>query len=328
MSPPRPVVEGAPPEEPADAPAGVFGEAPATGYALLDAGGGRRLEQFGPHVVDRPAPSSAGIARADPEAWILATARFERGDAGSPGGWFPPGALPESWPVAVEGAVLELRPTPAGQVGIFPEHLSVARWAGAQARAAAETLGRPPDVLNLFAYTGLATIIVSAAGARVVHVDASRPAVAWARRNAEMSGAGARPIRWLVEDAARFVAREGRRGHRYDGVLLDPPTWGHGPGGQAWRLEDDLPELLAGIRAILSSEASFLACTAHATDLSAASLGQIVGGALGRSGMVLRSRDLALAARSGARLETGCAVLATGDGLRVRSRPPAEGAGA
>jgi 23S rRNA (cytosine1962-C5)-methyltransferase len=311
-------------------------EPPIADYALLDAGDGRRLERFGDVVLDRPAPGTTGLARRDPAAWERATARFEREEGAASGAWLPPGAVPDRWTIGVDGVTLELRPAPAGQVGVFPEHVAVARWAAGRARAVAGARegmtpagqparvptasasepaasiagGRPADVLSLFAYTGLATLVLARAGASVAHVDASRPAVAWARRNAGLSGLADRPIRWLVEDAARFVAREARRGRRYDGVLLDPPTYGHGPGGSAWRLEDDLGGLLTAVRSVLVDGPWFVACTAHAAGLPGSDLEAVVRSGLGIGVASTELRELSLSAESGARLHAGWAVLA------------------
>ncbi len=206
---------------------------------------------------------------------------------------------------------MELRPTPAGQVGLFPEHAPVARWAAGEAEAIQHARGHPATVLNLFAYTGLASLVLGRAGARVVHVDASRPAVAWARRNAALAGLDDRPIRWLVDDATRFVAREARRGRLYDGILLDPPTYGHGPGGGAWRLADDLEPLVRQVASLLAPERWFLACTAHATALEPGDLAGIVGAALGWAAGTPRVMELGLEAESGVRLAAGWAALAT-----------------
>jgi len=280
-------------------------------YALLDAGDGRRLERFGAVVLDRPAPAADGLPRRAPGAWGAAAARFERGPSASGGRWVPDDTLPARWAVSVLGLPMELRPTASGQVGVFPEHAAVAGWAAGQAQAVSHVHGRPAAVLNLFGYTGLATLALARMGARVVHVDASRPAVAWARRNAELAGLADRPIRWLVEDAARFVAREVRRERRYDGVVLDPPTYGHGPGGGAWRLAEDLQPLLAAIRPLLAPEAWFIACTAHATGLPPGQLVAALGTALGPGAGAPRILDLSLDAMSGARLAAGWAVLAT-----------------
>ncbi len=252
-----------------------------TDYALLDFGAGRRLDRFGPIILDRPAPGVAGVPILDPSAWARATARFGRAaGADDLAGWDGADALAPGWEVAIDGLRLEIRPTPSGQVGLFPEHAEIAGWAAERAAAIQQDLGRPLEVLNLFAYTGLTTLALARAGARVVHLDASRPAVAWARRNAARSGLDGSPVRWVVEDARVFVAREARRGRTYDGVVLDPPTYGHAPrGGGAWRLESDLAGLLAGCAAITGPAPALLVLTAHTAGVGAAALRSAVAGA-------------------------------------------------
>ena len=258
-------------------------ESGASGYALLDFGMGRRLDRFGAVIVDRPAPGAAGVPALDPGVWTRAQARFGRAaSADDLAGWDAADALPPSWEVVIDGLRLGLRATPAGQVGLFPEHAEPAAWAADRARATGARLGRPPEVINLFAYTGLATLALARAGARVTHVDASRPAVAWARRNATVAGLGDAPVRWIVEDARRFVAREARRSRRYDAVVLDPPTYGHAPnGGAAWRLDSDLADLLAGCAQLTGGAPAFLVLTAHATGLAAAELRARIAAAFG-----------------------------------------------
>ena len=204
-------------------------------YELLDVGDGMRLERFGSRIVVRPQPGAEG-PRGDPDMWRSATLKYESGR-----GWSGPDTG-DPWQIAMDGLTIELRQTETGQVGLFPEQQQ--SWAWLRGRAA-----QGMAVLNLFAYSGLATLVAAAEGASVVHVDASRPTVAWARRNAELSGLAGRPVRWIVEDAAAFVAREVRRGRRYDGVVLDPPSYGHGPRGRGWRLEDDLAPMLRAGRA-------------------------------------------------------------------------------
>ncbi len=243
-------------------------------YELLDFGEGARLERFGGLVTDRPAATAWGPRRT-PAAWTAADLRFDR-DAGWSG---PRGrSLPESWQVKIADLELEARLTEAGQLGLFPEHAAMVGWL--EDRVEARTAG--PAVLNLFAYTGLTTLAMARADAGVVHVDASRPAVAWARRNAEGNGLADRPIRWLVDDAAGFVAREFRRGRRYEGIVLDPPSYGHGTGRgasrRAWQIERDLPDLLATCRAILAGD-GFILLTAHTAGFGPNDLAAILGDA-------------------------------------------------
>lgn len=275
-------------------------------YELLDAGDGRRLERFGERIVDRPAPAAAGWPRRDPAAWRAADARYERPGEGA-GGWVtrPDGHGP--WTVSIEGVTLELRLADAGQVGVFAEHLALAGWLRAQvaaARVAAGVAAPGPSVLHLFAYTGALTLVAAGAGAAVAHVDASRPAVAWARRNAELSGLADRSIRWLVDDAGAFVRREIRRGRHYAGVVLDPPTYGHGPGGSTWRLDTGLPPLLADAAALLDGQpGAFLLLTAHTPGLGPERLAASVRD-VAPAGHV-EADDLTLVARSGTRLPLG-----------------------
>src|SRR5258706_6424168 len=207
--------------------------------SLLDAGDGRRLERFGARVLDRPHPGASEPRRA-PARWRTADLKFDRLT-----GWTGRADATEPWPVDAAGLVMELHATESGGVGLFPEQLENVAWLEAQVRVAVErsadrgvSSGPPPEVLNLFAHTGLLTLAAARAGARVVHLDAARGTVAWARRNARLSGLTEQPIRWLVDDGLAFGAREARRGRAHDGIVLDPPSYGHA-GGQAWRLAHD-----------------------------------------------------------------------------------------
>jgi 23S rRNA (cytosine1962-C5)-methyltransferase len=265
------------------------------GYALIDAGDGRRLERFGSGVVDRPAPSVAETPRrAAPETWRAADLRFDREE-----GWT--GDNRDPWRIAIDSLTLELRPTAAGQLGLFPEHALAWPWLRDRMTQRSDA-----EVLHLFAYTGATTLVLAAAGARVTHVDASRPAVAWARRNAELSGLGERPIRWIVDDAVTYVRREERRGRRYAGIVLDPPTYGHGPAGTRWELDDALPVLLAACAGVADPDA-FVLLTAHAPELVPDDLASALEVAFGIPSE-LESGDLELVADSGAVLPLGVAA--------------------
>lgn len=259
------------------------------GYELLDVGGGARLERFGERVVDRPHPQALGERR-DGAAWRRADLRFDRDR-----GWSGPAADAGPWAVRLGAVTLELRATDAGQVGLFPEHAALLPWLTARPAGA---------VLHLFAYTGLVTLALAAGGSSVTHVDASRPSVAWAKRNATLSGLDTRPIRWIVDDARAFVAREARRGRRYDGVILDPPTYGHGTDGRPWRLEEELPGLVEACRDILAPD-GFALLTAHTTGVDPDRLSETLADGLGRTRRDLGSGDLAVATADGRRLELG-----------------------
>jgi 23S rRNA (cytosine1962-C5)-methyltransferase len=263
---------------------------------LVDAGDGRRLDRLGSRLVDRPAPSALWPQRSPGASWAAADLRFERG-----AGWT--GADRTPWTVAVEGLTLELRPTGTGQVGLFPEQAAFWPWLrGALAGRDA------PSVLHLFAHTGATTLAAARAGAQVTHVDGSRPAVAWARRNAELSGLADRPIRWIVDDALAFTEREARRGRRYDGFVLDPPSFGHGPRGTRWELAETLPALLDACAAAAADDA-FVLLTAHTIGLDADDLGDALVDAFEPApGTDITTEPIEQVARSGATLPLGVAA--------------------
>jgi 23S rRNA (cytosine1962-C5)-methyltransferase len=273
-------------------------------HELIDFGGGGRLERFGGRVVDRPHPGALG-SRGHVEAWPGADLRFDRDR-----GWTGPAIDRGPWAFEHEDLALELRTTDAGGVGLFPEHLETLPWLRScvAQRAAA---GRSVAVLNLFASTGLATLALAAAGAVVTHLDASRPTVAWARRNAELSGLDGRPVRWIVDDAVAFTLRESRRGRRYAGILLDPPTYGHGPGARPWRVEHDLPGLLAACAAIMEGD-GFVLLTSHTPGFDAERLADLLRDALGRPRGAVDGGALAIATRDHRRLELGAFVRRAG----------------
>jgi 23S rRNA (cytosine1962-C5)-methyltransferase len=261
-------------------------------YALLDVGDARRLERFGAVVVDRPAPTAEGHVAVDPAAWLTADARFDRSDRGpvEHEGWTTRDGQPlEPWVVDDAGGRFELRLAPSGQVGVFPEQAALNKWIGRQAARLAKpsggtakrAAGSPPfsgsaAVLNLFGYTGAATIAVAHAGVPVTHLDASRPAVAWARHNAALNDLAEAPIRWISDDAAGFVERELRRGRRYAGIVLDPPSYGHSGSGRAWRLGADLPALLAACAELLDDGPAFVALSAHTPGFGPERLGELL----------------------------------------------------
>jgi 23S rRNA (cytosine1962-C5)-methyltransferase len=264
---------------------------------LLDAGVRRRLERFGRWTVDRPAPGAEEFRRAPTADWDAADLRFDPGR-----GWSGPAWPAEPWPVAVDALTMELRPTSSGGLGLYPEHAMNVPWLTGRVSA------RSATVLNLFGHTGLATLALARAGAAVTHVDGSRTAVAWARRNAELSGLADRPVRWIVDDALAFVAREARRGRRYDGIVLDPPAFGRAR-GREWRLETDLPTVLDACRAIATPDA-FALLTAHSETIDGDDLAAMLAAAFrinpGSPGIELVPMELTAA--SGARLALGWAA--------------------
>ncbi len=266
-------------------------------YELLDAGDGRRLERFGARVVDRPAPAATGPRSRD-ASWDTADLRFDRHR-----GWRGAAVALDPWTVRMDALTLELRSTETGQVGLFPEQRPVWQWLTDRVAEVTGDPDEPPPLLNLFGYTGAATLAAAAAGGNVVHVDASRPGVAWARRNAELSGLADAPIRWLVDDAESFLRREARRRRRYAGLVLDPPSYGHGPSGKAWRLQERLHDLV-GLAADVATPDAFVALSAHTPGIGPDELQAALAWAFGQSPS-LGAGPLELEARSGARLPLG-----------------------
>jgi 23S rRNA (cytosine1962-C5)-methyltransferase len=235
-------------------------------YALLDCGGGEKCERFGNVIVRRPDPQALW-PKADPGGpWKEAHAAFVA--EGEHGQWRVLREVPERWELERNGLHFVLHRASFKHVGIFPEQAANWDWIGREVHKGAQ-------VLNLFGYTGGATVAAALAGAQVVHVDASRPSIGWARENAEASGLGTAPIRWLVDDAPAFVAREGRRERRYDMVILDPPAFGRGPSGELWQFERDLAPLLDGISQILAPGGRLL-ISAYSLGFPAVAIEQVV----------------------------------------------------
>lgn len=273
-------------------------------YELLDFGDGRRLERFGEIVADRPCPAADACFCGELAAWDRADIRYARSTEES-GQWTRRRQVPDPWLVRHQSSRFELRPTPLGQLGIFPEQAGNWDWIAARVRQA----GRALKVLNLFAYTGGSTLAAAAAGAEVVHVDASKPVVAWARRNAAQSNLADAPIRWIVEDAQRFVERETRRGHRYDAVILDPPSYGHGPQGKPWKIDRDLDPLLLLCAGVLARPAAFVLLTCHTPGLGPSRLRQVLADSLAAGNeSSVRVQSLFLQTADGRKLPSGWAA--------------------
>jgi len=252
-------------------------------YALLDSGAGRKLERYGPHTVVRPEPQCFWQPR-QPAAFDRADAVFDpqAQDEDDDGRWRFAAKAVDTFPLSWRDVRFTGRFTPFRHLAFFPEQAANWEWLDARVRARSR-----PKILNLFGYTGVASLACAAAGAEVTHVDASRKSVAWARENAELSGLSGHPIRWIVEDARKWVAREVRRGSRYDGIVLDPPKYGRGPTGEVWRLFEDIPALLKDCASLLSDDADFLLLNAYAARVSGLSLAHLMLDAMSsRSGRV------------------------------------------
>ena len=250
-------------------------------FGLLDCGDGRKLERYGRVSVVRTEPQCFWAPR-DPAAFDRADAAFDPQGEDDDGRWrFKRGPI-EPFVMSWQDVSFTARLTAFRHLAVFPEQAANWEWLDARVRA----LGRP-RVLNLFGYTGVASLVCAAAGAEVTHVDASKKSVAWARENAELSGLSDAPVRWIVDDARKYVAREVRRGSKYHGIILDPPKYGRGPTGEVWRLFEDLPGLMADCARLLADDADFLLLNAYAARISGLSLAHLTSDALrGRSGAI------------------------------------------
>jgi 23S rRNA (cytosine1962-C5)-methyltransferase len=233
-------------------------------YELLDSGKEEKLEKYGSFVLARPDPQALWEKK-HPTLWEKAQGSFVR--EGKDGRWV--GELPKEWPLNYGNLKLIIRPTSFKHTGLFPEQLPNWEWAGEQIKKA----GRGVSVLNLFAYTGGATLAAAQAGAQVTHVDASKTAVSWARENAASSGLGEAPIRWIVEDVLLFLKREIKRGVKYDAVMMDPPAFGHGPNDEIWKIEEQLLELLSLCEQVLSENPLFVLMSGYAAGYSPLAFG-------------------------------------------------------
>jgi len=294
MSKPRPSPEIAPPRRSQQAAglslieSGGFAD-----YRLIDSGNRRKLERFGQIMVDRPEPQALWRPRADESVWAGAHAVFSATDDEESGRWRALKPVPESWPIRLEDAVtLTCRLSAFRHLGIFPEQLPHWRWMleVLKQRSSAER----PRVLNLFAYTGAATLLAAHAGAEVTHVDASKKAITWARENQSASRLNDAPVRWMLEDARKFVQREVRRGKQYDVILVDPPKFGRGPNNETWDLFTDLPDMLRNCAALVAGSRSAIILTAYAIRASALMLDQLCREALADKGGHFESGELAI----------------------------------
>ena len=237
-------------------------------YALIDSGHQRKLERFGKFYFIRPEPQAMWSPRLDERAWQadgIFVASHSEADSGEGGGWKLQNNLPDNWLISYQNLRFFARPTPFRHLGFFPEQAAHWDWcANAIKQRLISQPDTPPRILNLFAYSGVASLHAAAAGADVTHLDASKKAVTHAFENRDASDMQAAPIRFITDDAMRFVEREIRRGRHYDGIIMDPPKYGRGPKGEFWRIEDDLPALLKACRTLLSDNPLFMVLTIYA----------------------------------------------------------------
>ena len=268
-------------------------------YALLDSGDLHKLERFGSQTIIRPDPQAFWSPALPVQTW-KAEARFaSKSESDERGHWevLRPSAQ-EAWPMRWEELRFTARRTPFRHLGVFQEHSVHWRFAQEKIRAAR----RPIKVLNLFGYTGMMSLACAAAGAEVLHLDASPKSNGYGKDNQALSGLSDRPIRWIADDAMKFTAREIRRGNTYDAIILDPPKFGRGPKNETWRFEEDLPGLLANVRALLSDQPLFLIATAYAVRLSYLALAQALEDHLSGLGGIMERGEMALPQQGSDRL--------------------------
>ena len=235
-------------------------------FELLDCGRGEKLERWGNKLLVRPDPQAIWNTPRTLPGWKHPDGRYIRSKSG--GGHWEKGTLPQRWKINYKELTFQVGPMNFKHTGLFPEQ--AANWDFAMERI--RSAGRPINVLNLFAYTGGATVACAAAGANVCHVDAAKGMVSWARENAKLSGLEQAPVRWIVDDCAKFVEREIRRGRRYDALIMDPPSYGRGPSGEIWKLEENLYPFLELVVQVLSDQPLFVLINSYTTGLAPAVL--------------------------------------------------------
>jgi len=253
-------------------------------WGLLDSGSGQKLERYGKFKVVRPEPQAMWPPSS--QDWDVDATFVPGSDEEGGGRWVEHRQVPKHWQLSRGAVRFDASLTPFRHLGFFPD--MAPQWDWMRERSS------DGDVLNLFGYTGVGTLLLSEAGARLVHVDASKKSVEQGKENARLSGLEDRPIRWIVDDASKFTAREVRRGRRYDGIILDPPKFGRGPEGEVWRLEEGLAPLLADCRKLLDQESRFLILTVYAVRMSALAIGELVEQTFGDLGGTVEMGEMAV----------------------------------
>ncbi len=266
-------------------------------YELLDSGEGEKLERFGPHVLRRPDPQALWERGQSSVLWDTCDAWFKR--KGEKGEWHFHKALPKEWEMSYGGLQFLIKPTSFKHVGLFPEQAPNWAWMSDLLRTTHHPL---PTILNLFGYTGGATLAAAKAGASVTHIDASKTAVEWGRKNAELSGLTDAPVRWIVEDAMRFVDRELKRGTKYDGIILDPPSFGHGPNKELWKIEEDLIPLVKKCGDLLSDKPLFILLNGYAEGYSHLAFQNLLAPLAKRHGFTVEGGELTIKEKDATRL--------------------------
>lgn len=246
-------------------------------YEVIDTGDGEKLERWGTVVLRRPDPQIIWPLIRETGEWRQADAHYHRSSSGG-GQWEYKKQIPERWTISYRNLSFHIKPTGFKHTGLFPEQAVNWAWMMDKIRGA----GRPIRVLNLFAYTGGASVACAAAGAEVCHVDASKGVVQWAKENLQLSGLGDRPVRFITDDVFKFVQREQRRGSKYDVIIMDPPSYGRGPNGETWKLETNLYPFVESCMSILTDKPLFMLINSYTTGISASVLKNVLSLSLGR----------------------------------------------
>jgi len=264
------------------------------GYALQDSGDGEKLEKYGDIVLLRPDPQALWNKNLPDTAWEKANASY--GGEGK-GSWSKKGDIPDVWPISFGGLNFNIRLSAFKHTGIFPEHKPNWDWVSGVIKRSE----RKVSVLNLFGYTGGATLAALKAGAEVTHLDGSKVAINWAKENARISGLEDRPVRWILDDAMSFVKKEIKRGKKYDGIIMDPPAYGHGPDREVWQIEKDLPQLMELCGQLLSDAPLFILMNGYASGYSAIAYGNMLDSVVASAGGIMEIGEITIKEKEGGR---------------------------
>lgn len=296
-------------------------------FELLDSGNGFRLERWGEAVLMRPDPQAIWLPSLPETEWAKAWAVFKTGMDEEKGKWVIHRPMPQPWHLKFHNTLLALKLSPFKHTGVFAEQAAQWQWMLTRLssyqviKSKADNLNLKPKILNLFAYTGAATIALAKAGCFVTHVDASKPAISWANENAQINNLPQNSARWILDDAVKFVQREIKRGQAYDGIILDPPAFGHTPSGKTWKFARDVPSLLNDCVKLLSPQAKFLVLNAYATNSSALAVHHLLEDALKGTPGTLEYGELCLAQKNHPAAKTATSrLLSTGIFARWHSQ--------
>ena len=268
-------------------------------YEILDCSDGEKLERWGDKILVRPDPQVVWRTQKNASEWNTADARYNRSKSGG-GSWQSFKKLPQVWTIDYKNLRVGVKPMGFKHTGLFPEQAANWDWFSEIIKKSVKEQNREINVLNLFAYTGGATVAAAAAGAKVCHVDAAKGMVSWAKENAALSGLGESPIRYIVDDVVKFVRREIRRGHKYDAVIMDPPSYGRGPGGEVWKIENEIFDLIELCMSLLSDDPIFFLVNSYTTGLAGSVMENILKLTIGdRFGGSITADEVGLPVRGG-----------------------------